>query len=292
MDCCCTPRKLTLKVRRGETRCGVTLPFMGTLLDTVSAMPPDCCKTIQTMVDDEDGFIANISADDKRRTIEYCTRNNTSLYIHCPMRTNLAKPVAHIDTDVVKRELDIVAGMPAACVLHIGKVGTIENVAQRINDMQRLGHLPLSPYSTVPYHLLLEIAAGQGSELGRTWEEIRHLYEALDYTRVGLCVDTQHAYASGMCEFQTHEQVVKLFDSAQHIMSKGISMLHINDSAKPFNSHVDRHAPLTKGYIWNRSQEGLLSLIRLCKDFELDMVPETTDPVNDISVMKFYSELK
>lgn len=292
MDCCCPPRKLTLKIRRGETRCGVTLPFMGSLLGTVSAMPPEHCKTVQTMVDDERGFIPDINPDDKRHAIDYCTRNGTSMYIHCPLRTNLAKTVAHIDTDVVKRELNIVAGMPAACVLHIGKVGTIETVAQRINDIQRQGFLPMSPYSNVPYHLLLETAAGQGTELGRTWEEIRHLYEALDYTRVGLCVDTQHAFASGMCEFQTHEQVVKLFDSAQNIMSKGISLLHLNDSNRPFNSHVDRHAPLTKGHIWSRSQEGLHALIKLCKDFELDMVPETTDPANDISVMKFYSTLE
>src|SRR5690606_22896129 len=146
-------------------------------------------------------------------------------------------------------------------------------------------------HSRVPFHLLLEIAAGQGSELGRSWEEIRHLYEALDYTRVGLCVDTQHAFASGMCSFQTHEDVVKLFDAANGIAPKGISMIHLNDSTKPFGSQVDRHASLRNGYIWSESDEGLKSLIKISKSYGMDLVSETDDPVSDSILVNNYMNI-
>lgn len=285
-DCCCVnpSRHMTLSVKRGEFRGGLCVPLLDTLEHTVQAAA--VCKCVQTYLGDPQTLnVQSITAADKEATRAMCCAHNTTMYVHCSLIANLAKPNAYGAVKHVTQSLDTITGLPAACVLHVGKVGTIENVAQRINDIQRNGHLERSPYSRVPYHLLLEIAAGQGTELGRSWHEIRHLYEALDYTRVGWCIDTQHAFASGMCDFQTHESVVQLFDAAQSFAHKGISMVHLNDSAKPFGSQVDRHAPLTRGHIWSRSTEGLASLINLCKESEIDMVSETSDPLSDLRIM-------
>jgi deoxyribonuclease-4 len=229
-----------------------------------------------------------ITFEDKQRTLDYCLQTDTSFYIHCPYVANLAKPECTKSINIINKQLDTISGLPAACVLHIGKVGTIENVAQHINEIQTTGHLPLSNHSRVPFHLLLEIAAGQGSELGRSWEEIRHLYEALDYTRIGLCIDTQHAFASGMCSFQTHEDVVNLFDAANYIAPKGISMIHINDSAREFGSQIDRHSALRTGHIWYNSDEGLRSLIKLSKDYGMDLISETDNPIGDSMLIQQY----
>lgn len=289
MDCCCihNVRSLTLNIRQPGCRHGCCMPFIGSLYDTISMNPN--CRCVQTFLGQPTTYdCVNISKQDKEITLEYCTQTDTSFYVHCPLIANLAKPNCYQSVNVIKRELDIVAGLPGACVLHVGKVGTIENVAQKINEIQISGHLPVSHHSRVPFHLLLEIAAGQGTELGRSWEEIRHLYEALDYTRVGLCVDTQHAFASGMCSFQTHEDVVKLFDAANSIAPKGISMIHLNDSARPYGSQVDRHASLRNGYIWSESDEGLKSLIKISKCYGMDLVSETNDPVSDSILVDHY----
>jgi deoxyribonuclease-4 len=265
----------------------MTMPYVGNLYDTVSMGGSSPLKCVQTFLGDPTTYnCASVSAAEKQLTAEYCVAHDTTFYVHCPLITNLAKTRgAGQSIRVVSDELDVVAGLPAACVLHVGKhlngKGSIETLGRNINDLELNGHLPRSHHQRVPFHLLLEIAAGQGTELGRNWEEIRHLYEALDYTRVGLCIDTQHAYASGMCEFQTHEQVVKLFDSAGSIVHRGVSMVHLNDSEKPFGSQVDRHAPLTRGYIWNRNQEGLKSLVNLSKDIGMDLISETSDPLAD-----------
>jgi deoxyribonuclease-4 len=261
--------------------------ILGSLYDTISSQPG--CKCTQMFLGDPVTYnCQTITKEDKNRTLEYCTRTDTTFYIHCPLIANLAKPDCSRSVNVISKELDAVSGLPGACVLHIGKVGTIENVAQRINEIQGNGHLPVSHHSRVPFHLLLEIAAGQGTELGRSWEEIRHLYEALDHSRVGLCVDTQHAFASGMCSFQTHEDVVRLFDSATNIAPKGISMIHLNDSAKPFGSRVDRHASLRNGHIWSQSDEGLRSLIEISKSYGMDLVSETDDPASDSVLVDYY----
>jgi endonuclease IV len=140
----------------------------------------------------------------------------------------------------------------------------------------------------VPFKLLLENAAGQGTELGRNWEEIRHLYEALDHTKIGICVDTQHAFASSMCSFQTHEDVVNLFDEASYITKQGISMIHLNDSTKQFKSNVDRHAPVSKGHMWYKEQESFNTLLDFAYGNCIDLISETSDPNNDINIINNY----
>ncbi|CAH6420791.1 Endonuclease IV [uncultured virus] len=313
MECCCAPafnlpkeaklipvdkskihlpneqpgRFLKLNVRKPQCRCGGHIPLRGSLYETVISEPS--CRCIQMFMGSPTTYeCRTITAEDKQRTLEYCTKTDTTFYIHAPYVANLAKPDCTKAVSIVSKELDIVSGLPAATVLHVGKVGTIENVAQRINEIRSSGHLPQSQHSRAPYHLLLEIAAGQGTELGRSWEEIRHLYEAIDTTCVGLCVNTQHAFASGMCLFQTHEDVVKLFDAANSITPSGISMIHLNDSHKEFGSHVDRHAALRTGYIWYNSDEGLKSLIRISRDYNLDLISETDNPIGDSMIVQQY----
>jgi deoxyribonuclease-4 len=119
-------------------------------------------------------------------------------------------------------------------------------------------------------------------------EEIRKLYEAVDYSRVGLCIDTQHAFASGLCDFQSHESVVKLYDESYAVIRKGISLIHLNDSKKPFGSCVDRHEILKQGYIWNQSDVGLKALLRMAKDVGTDIISETSDPMADVAMIENY----
>jgi len=294
MDSCCTPKSLSLNVRKSGARCGCTVPLQTTLYDTITQdnlVTQPCFRCVQLFLGAPDTYeCRTIHHEDKLKTLEYCTKTDTTFYVHCPFTANLAKPNSRPSINVISKELNTVAGLPAACVLHIGRVGTIANVSHHINQIQSSGHLPLSHHQRVPFHLLLEISAGQGTDLGISWEEIRHLYEGLDTTRVGLCVDTQHAFASGMCSFQTHEDVVKLFDEANAIAPKGISMIHLNDSMVQFGSHVDRHAPLRTGYIWSQSDEGLKSLIKRSKEYGMDLISETSDPIGDSKLVERYMQ--
>lgn len=291
MECCCVPNiGLSLNIRKTDCRCGAHVPLKTTLYDTLRNHPETKCMQMY-LGGNVNYHVKDITLEDKQRSLQYCLETDTTFYIHCPLIANLAKPDdCARSMEVISKELDIVAGLPGACVLHVGKCGTIENVAQKINQIQAQGHLPISPHKRVPFHLLLEVCAGQGTELGRSWEEIRHLYEALDYTRVGLVIDTQHAFASGMCSFQGHEDIVRLFDNANHIAPKGVSMIHLNDSLKPFGSLVDRHAPLRAGHIWYNSDEGLKELLKRSKDYGLDLISETSNPFQDVAIVKQYMD--
>lgn len=282
--------KIKLRIKYPDFRYGYHPGLDNTLFDSLRSH--NFCKCLQLFMGDPTTYeCRSISAEDKAKTLQYCKEHDKTFYIHCPYILNLAKPEKYQrSVSTLTKQLSIVAGLPAACVLHIGKVGTIDNICQRINEIQNQGYLPVSQAKRVPFHLLLEVAAGQATEIGRSWEEIRHIYEGLDRSRVGLCLDTQHAFAAGMSRFDNHESVVKLFDASESIMRKGISMIHLNDSKVDFGHRVDRHASLRNGYIWRESDEGLKSLIALAKDSGIDLISETDDPFGDMTLIRSYQQ--
>lgn len=273
MSCCC------------EHRCGGHISLEKTLLKTLETNSE--CPCLQIFLGGPTTYkCRSLSIEDKEATRLYCEKHNKTFYVHAPYVANLAKEDNTKAYNVICEELYQIKGLPSSLVLHIGKVGTLENVANSINEMIVNDDLSVSHNSKTPFYLLFEVAAGQGTELGKNWEEIRHLFEAVDKSRCGLCIDTQHFYASGMCEFQTHEDVVKLFDLSEECAPKGISMIHLNDSKKPFGSRVDRHEVVGDGYIWKNNKTGLKSLVDICYNKCIDLISETEDPKKDMETVK------
>lgn len=123
---------------------------------------------------------------------------------------------------------------------------------------------------------VVENTAGQGSNLGYRFEQIAEiLAQVEDKERVGVCVDTCHAFAGGydLSTPKGYEAMWQEFDS-----TVGLSYLrglHLNDAMKPLGSRVDRHSPLGEGCI------GLGAFELLAKDprFEgLPLILETPEP--------------
>ena len=257
-----------------------------TLMRTISNDELHFCHCRQIYLGSPMSFkIRDISDTDRKDTLNHCVSNDKTFYVHGNLTINLAKEQwQEPSRNTINKTLRQIKGLPAACVIHIGKQGTMSNVVNQINMLQ----IERGIHDRVPYTLLLECAAGQGGdekgELGKSWDELRKLYEGLDREKVGLCLDTQHIFASGMSKLDSHEAIVKLFDEAESITNSGVSLFHINDSNKPFGSRVDRHAGLRKGYIWNNDDTGLKALINRCFDSEIDLVSEGT-PTSDIKLI-------
>jgi len=106
--------------------------------------------------------------------------------------------------------------------------------------------------------LILENSAGQGGTIGDTFEELELIINRIgDKSKIGICLDTQHAFASGY-------NMTTLLDVFDHkIGFKRLSAIHFNDSLTEFNSHKDRHANLGEGKIGAESMQKLLNDPRL-----------------------------
>lgn len=95
---------------------------------------------------------------------------------------------------------------------------------------------------------VIESTAGQGSNLGYSFEQLRAIIDLVeDKDRVGVCIDTCHTFAAGY-DFATPEGYETTWKEFEDIIGlQYLSAMHINDSKKGLRSRVDRHAPIGKG---------------------------------------------
>ena len=123
---------------------------------------------------------------------------------------------------------------------------------------------------------VIENTAGQGSNLGCTFEQIAHIIDRIeDKDRVGVCIDTCHAYTSGydMVSQEAYDKTWSDFDSV--IGMKYLCGMHLNDTMKNLGSKIDRHASLFTG---NLKEEFWR---RLMNDPRMDGIPLILETPNE-----------
>lgn len=98
--------------------------------------------------------------------------------------------------------------------------------------------------------LLLENTAGMGSEVGSKFEQIKKIFEqADDKSRMGVCLDTAHAYEAGY-DLANEDGLERMLDEFDKLIGLNkLHLLHLNDSKTTLNSHKDRHWHIGEGYI-------------------------------------------
>ena len=97
---------------------------------------------------------------------------------------------------------------------------------------------------------VIENTAGQGSNMGYRFEHLAKIIDGVeDKTRVGVCIDTCHAFAGGY-DLSTYESAHNVFNEFDKIIGfKWLKGMHLNDSKKKLGSRVDRHQSIGKGEI-------------------------------------------
>lgn len=305
--CCCERHIRTQPVNmivNGESRIGANFTYSRYLSSSLMQSLPSQCKCAQFFMTSRFDCYSTKPLDynDKATTLDYCDKHGKTFYNHINYACNFARTRFDGDKGMkafyhIKQQIENMKGLPAACILHTGKVGkngehgSIENAMDNINALD----LRLNTHARMPYSLLLEVSAGQGdgfnggrSEIGHTWEQIRWMYEAVDRSTVGLCLDTQHLFASGMCNFG-YEETVRLLDTVRDYCKAGVPVIHLNDSKTPFGSRVDRHERLCFGHIWGRREnyENLFYLVQRCKEDGIDLILETPEEtgVDDLRLL-------
>jgi len=136
---------------------------------------------------------------------------------------------------------------------------------------------------------VIENTAGQGSNLGFSFEQLAYLIDKVeDKNRVGVCIDTCHAYAAGY-DLVSEAGFKTAFERFEEVVGfnylKGV---HINDSKKGLGSRVDRHENIGEGFF------GLAPFERLMKDSRFNEIPlilETPDDSKWIDEIKLLKQM-
>jgi deoxyribonuclease-4 len=139
--------------------------------------------------------------------------------------------------------------------------------------------------------LLMENTAGQGTEIGYTFEQIKKIVEGVhDRQRVGVCLDTAHTFEAGydVSNKEGLEETLEKFDKTVGL--RRLHLIHLNDSKTPLGSRKDRHWHIGEGYI---GLEGFRHLVNHRSLGHLPGIMETPrkDTVEDLKNMKVIRSL-
>lgn len=192
------------------------------------------------------------------------------IVVHAPYIINLANTVKpetyELAVEFLEKEIIRTAVMRSRImVLHPGShvnAGVEAGIAQVIKGLNTVLN-----QNDDDVYIALETMAGKGSEVGRTFEELKAIYDGVDKKdRLRVCFDTCHVNDAGYDIVNHYDEVFEEFDKV--IGLDQIAVFHINDSMNPLGAHKDRHANIDKGSI------GYETLHRLVHDERFIDVPK------------------
>lgn len=177
--------------------------------------------------------------------------NKEDIVVHAPYIMNLANPdpvKRAFAVEFLTKEIERTHAIGAKqIVLHPGahvKQGPEIGIANIIDGLNQV----IEATKSLDVLIALETMAGKGTEIGRTFEELKMIIDGVTHNeRLSVCFDTCHTHDAGYHVKDDFESVLKAFDETIGI--DRISVLHINDSKNPIGAHKDRHENLGFGYI-------------------------------------------
>lgn len=202
--------------------------------------------------------------------------NITRILAHAPYTLNACSADEHLREFARATMADDLARMeytPGNCYnFHPGshvKQGVEIGIAY-ISDML---NAILKPDQTTT--VLLETMAGKGSEIGRSFEELREILDRVTLSdHMGVCLDTCHVWDGGYDIVNHLDEVLTKFDRV--IGLSRLKAIHLNDSLNPLGAHKDRHARIGEGYI------GKEALIRIINHPALRKLPFYLETPNEL----------
>ena len=171
---------------------------------------------------------------------------------------------------------------PGSHLKKISEEESLDRIAESIN---------MALERTEGVTAVIENTAGQGSNLGYDFAHLRYIIDRVeDKSRVGVCIDTCHAFAAGY-DLSTEESCEKVFAEFDQIVGfQYLKGMHLNDAMKPLGSRVDRHSPMGDGVL------GIEVFRYIARDNRFDGIPlilETPDEsrwAEEIARLKAFAE--
>lgn len=223
-----------------------------------------------------------IVKDFKIQNTKYKIQNT---FVHTPYYINFASAnnrIRYGSVSVVRDELERATLLGAKYVMtHLGSGGELsENDAtEKCAEMLKK---TLEGY-TGSAKLLIENSAGSGKIIGATFLQIAEIIKKTNHPAlVGICMDTQHSFASGY-DWRDFENTINKIDS--EIGIDKIKLIHANDSMTELASHKDRHEHIGQGKI---GLEAFKNIVAFAKEKNIDMILETENEKvkEDIELLK------
>lgn len=244
-------------------------------------------NTFQFFTRNPRGFAAkDIDNRDVEAFLEYTEENNFGkILAHAPYTLNPSSAderVRDLALRIMRDDMERMEYIPGNLYnfhpgSHVGQGAEkgIELTAQLLNTI-------LTPNQSTM--VLLETMSGKGSEIGRSFEELKEIIDKTELSdKVGVCLDTCHVYDAGYDIVGNLDGVLDEFDRI--IGLDKLYAIHMNDSKNPFESHKDRHEKIGEGSI------GLEAMKKIINNPRLKNLPVFLETPNELDGYKAEIEL-
>lgn len=219
----------------------------------------------------------------------------TNLVVHAPYIINLANlkdpAIFKLAKDVLKDELYRTNYIGVKyLVLHpgahlsYGEINGLNRIIEGLNEVLRNDNTDVT--------ILLETMSGKGSEIGKTFEELKYIMDNVEKKdRLGVCMDTCHIFDGG---YDIVNNLDGVLDELDRIIGLDkVKVIHVNDSKNILNSHKDRHANIGSGNIgyetlakvvWHPRLEGKIKIL------ETPYVNDVAPYKEEIALLRKYNK--
>ncbi|MGB7923875.1 MAG: deoxyribonuclease IV [Pyrinomonadaceae bacterium] len=233
---------------------GFHAPIAGGLQNALLKAQAHGCDTVQMFSRNPRGWMARPLADEeveRFRDLRAAT-NIAPVVIHCNYLVNLASADATIleksrasFREETERALLLGADY---LVLHPGSAkGACE--ADAIRTCAESLKAACDGLELGSFRILLENTAGQGECIGHRFEHLREIIEACPELRLGVCLDTAHAFTAGY-DIRDEDGLAATMEALEsNVGFEHVRAVHFNDSKAAYNSRVDRHWHIGLGHI-------------------------------------------
>ena len=205
--------------------------------------------------------------------------------VHTPYYINFASEnnrIRYGSISVLRDELERASLLGAKYVMtHLGSAGQLPEKEANAKTIEALKK-SLEGYAGST-ELLIENAAGAGKIMGSKFSQIAEIIKGVNHPKlVGICLDTQHSFASGY-DWRDFQNTLQKIDS--EIGLDKIKLIHANDSKTELASNKDRHEHIGKGLI---GQEAFKNIVTFAQEKNISMILETEHEavMEDIELLK------
>ncbi|HZY47537.1 MAG TPA: deoxyribonuclease IV [Candidatus Bathyarchaeia archaeon] len=245
-------------------RLGVHVSIADSIDQAVDRAKEEGCEAFQIFTRNPRGWkFADLDPDEVKSFKGKLAQSNLGPVVdHMPYLPNLSSPADELyekSTATLAAEVDRCGtlGIPYL-VIHLGShLGMGRDVGlQRLTDALNMA---VKRVKKDPW-ILLENMAGQKNSMGSNFRDVGEIIEGVKKReRLGVCLDTCHAYAAGM-DLHTEKGVDQTFANFdEEIGFDKLKVVHLNDSEGGQGSGLDRHEHIGMGYIGAKGFKAILN---------------------------------
>lgn len=231
---------------------GAHVPVAGGLLKALAYAEEIGAAALQVFVSNPRGWA--LSVGDPARDEEFRAAAKAPVFVHAPYLVNFGSPTeATLRKSVDSVSHSLLRGAAIGARGVVVHAGSAVAGAHRTDAMRQLREHLLPLLDTLPDggpQLLVEPTAGGGQALAATVQDLAPYFSALDdHPRLGVCLDTCHAFAAGH-DLSAPGGMKKTLDALVRAVGRGrLQLVHANDSKDPLGSSRDRHESIGQGHI-------------------------------------------